>query len=565
MSTMTSSVMPAIASPTHPVPSTSAATLSTEQLPAPPIQIQSRPGSSGQQLGTKEDPIVIDWADGDTENPLNWSALTKLTQTVQVALGTFCVTLGSSTYAGGARAIGHALGMNNVVTLLGVSLYVLGFGVGPLVWAPCSELYGRKRIFLVSWIPFTLAQIGCWFAVDGTMMLVFRFLAGAFGTAPLAGGGGTVGDMFAPQDRTYAMALYSMMPFLGPIMGPLIGGAIVDTVGWKRIFLILFCFALFLATLAVLNMRETYAPVLLRRKAQRMHRESGGKKHYVSKYDLGKNLSLGHVLRLNLSRPFVFLFTEPIVTLLAIYVAIEYAILYALFAAFPIVFIQHRGWNRVKGGSAYLGVGAGVLIAVALVPLQARWYKKVASRSPGGKAPPETRLFSVIFGAFAAPIGLFWFAWTSQPSRPAIVSIIAVRLITSGIRYRPTKSRLKGAPFGFGIFQLFNGLTAYIVDTYGIYCASAIASTVVLRCMLAAAFPMFTPALFEALGDQAAMSIFAGLCTLCVPIPILFYKYGPSIRARSKHAQMLAVVAAPTTKKTDEEAGSRPTDEKMPR
>ncbi|KZV94092.1 MFS general substrate transporter, partial [Exidia glandulosa HHB12029] len=309
--------------------------------------VQPKPGLGG--TGTEDDPIVIDWdGDDDKENPWNWSNLTKLTQTYQIAFSTFCVSLGSSMYAGGARGIAKDVFRNDgEVTALGISLYVLGFGLGPLARTThphtlCTvltcmrsrarltsrssrryprhvrispdervhansvtpQMYGRRKVFICSWIPFTLSQLGCWFARNPVQMLAFRLIGGAVGSAPLTGGGGGVSDMFAPRDRAFAMALYTMMPFMGPILGPLIGGAIAQNAGWRRIFLVLFCFAAMIAIVNILNMRESYTPVLLRWRARRLHLESGGTVHYLSKYDVGRSLSLAHLLRVNLSRPF---------------------------------------------------------------------------------------------------------------------------------------------------------------------------------------------------------------------------------------------------------------------
>lgn len=61
------------------------------------------------------------------------------------------------------------------------------------------------------------------------------------------------------------------------------------------------------------------------------------------------------------------------------------------------------------------------------------------------------------------------------------------------------------------------------MDAYDVYFASAIASTVVLRSCCGAAFPLFSPSMFSALGDQWAMSVFAALATVCMPIPVLFW------------------------------------------
>ena len=85
----------------------------------------------------------------------------------------------------------------------------------------------------------------------------------------------------------------------------------------------------------------------------------------------------------------MFLLKEPIVTLISIYVGLAYATLYALFAAFPIVFQEHRNLTPGQGGLAFLGVGLGTIFGTCMTPIQNRIYWGEMERSPTGKAPPE--------------------------------------------------------------------------------------------------------------------------------------------------------------------------------
>lgn len=82
-----------------------------------------------------------------------------------------------------------------------------------------------------------------------------------------------------------------------------------------------------------------------------------------------------------------FLFTEPIVLLLAIYIAIAYATLYAFFAAYPIVFQQHRHFSEGEGGLAFLGIGVGNLLGLSLAPVQNRLYWRAMDRNNGMTVP----------------------------------------------------------------------------------------------------------------------------------------------------------------------------------
>ncbi|KAH8108480.1 MFS general substrate transporter [Phellopilus nigrolimitatus] len=440
--------------------------------------------------------------------------------TRQLAAGTLCVSFSSSSYSGGLSFTTEDLHIPREVAVLGVSLYVLGFGIGPLVFAPLSEMYGRRLIFMCTYAPYTLLHMGGALSKNVTTLLVCRLLAGISGSSPLTNAGGAISDMWVARERGLAVALYSTAPFLGPVIGPIVGGFVSEDprLGWRFNFWIMMMFSGVVLILGVLFLPETYAPVLLRRRARLLRRQSQGKVGYISKFDLTRSRSLWNVLKVNMSRPFLFLLTEPIVTLLAVYIAIAYAILYALFAAFPIVFEEHRHFSPGQGGLAFLGIGLGMIVGTALTPLQNRFYWKAMEKSPTGKAAPEDRLYSAMVGAVMLPVGLFWFAWTSDSPVSFFAPVFA------------------GVPFGTGISTILQSLTSYLMDSYSIYAASAIAATVVLRSIMACAFPLFSPFMFARLGDHWAMSVFAFLSLGCMPMPLLFWKYGKSVRAKSKFA-----------------------------
>lgn len=149
---------------------------------------------------------------------------------------------------------------------------------------------------------------------------------------------------------------------------------------------------------------ETYAPVLLRRRAAKLSKLSG--KVYISKPDAQQGkVSFGEAFRTALSRPWILLFREPIVLLLSLYMAIIYGTLYMLFAAFPIVYQEGRGWSQGVGGLAFLGVAVGMMGAVAYSILDNKRYIRAIENSPSGFAPPEARLPPAMLGSICMPIG----------------------------------------------------------------------------------------------------------------------------------------------------------------
>ncbi|KAJ1309199.1 hypothetical protein OPQ81_004868 [Rhizoctonia solani] len=443
--------------------------------------------------GTLEDPYVVDWAPEDPQNPFNWSSSKRWRITAILAMTTLCISFASSSYSGGIQFMMAELHMSQYVGILGISLYVVGFGLGPLVWGPLSEMYGRRVIFLVSFLPFTLFHLGGALAHNISTLLVTRFLAGSFGSSPLTNAGGTIADMFTAKERGLASALFAMAPFAGPVLGPIVGGYVSESrAGWRWNFWIMFIFSAVMFVLSALFVPETFAPVLLRRRARELHAESEGKLHYISKYE-----------------------KEPIVLLFSIYTALIYGTLYGLFAAFPVVFQRGRHFSPGEGGLAFLGVGLGIVIATCCTPISNKIYFRAMEKS-NGVAPPEARLVMACVGAVLLPLSMTWFAWTTYPSVHYIVPIIA------------------GVPFGAGMLFVFTSVISYLIDSYTLYAASALAANAVMRSIMGAVFPLFTPRMYASLGDQWACMVFAFLALACTPMPFLFYRFGPAIRARSK-------------------------------
>ncbi|KAF7197001.1 Major facilitator superfamily multidrug transporter mdrA [Pseudocercospora fuligena] len=466
--------------------------------------------------GTDEDPYVVVWIDEDPRNPMNWTNLHKWSVTMLVAVALLAVAFDSSAYSGGSTEIIREFQCPQIVFSLGISLFVLGFALGPLLWAPLSELVGRQPVFLLTYAVVTVFNGATIASKNIQTLVILRFFAGAFGASPLTNAGGVIADMFSSRDRGLALSLFSAAPFLGPVLGPIVGGFVGETVGWRWIMgvVTIFTGVLFLALLFFLP--ETYAPAILRARAKALSKQTG--KVYRSRGDVEQGpTTLGHVMKTSLSRPWVLLFREPIVLLLSLYLAIIYGTLYGLFGAFPIVYQQTRGWSAGIGALPFLGVMVGMIAAVAYAIVDNRRFERMHDKH-NGFPPPEARIPPTLIASIAIPIGLIWFAWTNSPSIHWIVSVIAT------------------VPFGFGMVLIFIGVFNYLIDAYTIFSASVLAANTVLRSVVGAAFPLFVPYMYDGLGIHWATMIPGFLALACVPFPFLFYKYGAAIRKRCKYA-----------------------------
>jgi multidrug resistance protein len=131
---------------------------------------------------------------------------------------------------------------NNVVATLTVTIPALGSSLGPLVFAPLSEVTGRVPIFWASSILYLAMTLGCAFSTNATMFMVFRFICGACAASFMTAGGGTITDLLPKEERGLATALFSLGPLLGPVTGPVIGGFVSEKLGWRWTFYLVLMF-----------------------------------------------------------------------------------------------------------------------------------------------------------------------------------------------------------------------------------------------------------------------------------------------------------------------------------
>ncbi|KAK8058975.1 multidrug resistance protein [Apiospora phragmitis] len=455
--------------------------------------------------GTEDDPFLVDYIDNDPKNPMRFSQLKRWSIMMVQAVAVLAVAFVSTAYSGGVVEIIREFKIDTIIAILGVSLFVTGFAVGPLIWAPLSEMYGRQFLFFGTYMALTAFNAGAAGAKNIETLIILRFLAGTFGASPMTNAGGVIADMFTAHERGMATAVFATAPFLGPSIGPIAAGFLGEAAGWRWIEGLMAAFTGLLWIIVSLTVPETYTPVILRRRAEKLTKLTG--KVHISMLDAGKpKKTVTQEFKVALLRPWKLLFREPIVLLTALYMAIVYGTLYMMFAAFPIVFRQQRGWSAGVSGLAFLGVLVGMV---------------AGSR---GQRAAEARLPPAIIGSILLPIGLFWFAWTNGLDVHWIVPIIG------------------SAFFSAGLVLVFLSLMNYLVDSYVVYAASVLASNAVLRSLLGAAFPLFTTDMYRNLGIHWASTIPAFLSLACLPFPFLFWKYGGGIRMKCKYAAEAAKV-----------------------
>ncbi|KAJ5291608.1 MFS multidrug transporter [Penicillium angulare] len=441
--------------------------------------------------------VLVEFQERSTANPNNWSFNKKLYNAVIGLLIVLNSGISSSLPSNAVPTIMDDFDISgDGQKVLPTAIFLIGYCVGPLVFSPMSETIGRQPILFWSFTVFVLGTLACAFAPNWPALLVFRVICGTMAAAPQTVVGGVYADLFSDmQSRGRAMALYMAASSFGPIIGPIISGCSVQY-GWRWTFRIdvIICG---LAWIGLFGLSETFAPVLLKKQAAKLRKESGSNR-YLSPVEVKSDAAF--TLTQTIIRPLTMLAFEPIILFTSIYISLAWSM------AYPIIF------------EVGFGAASSCLFALYYDSL----YNKAKKMGKLWASGPESqRLPMSCVSAPCLTISLFWLAWSAKSSIPWIVPV------------------LSGIVFGLGYQTTFISLLTYVTDAYKIYSASALAASVIMRSIAGALFPLAADPLYAKLGVAWATSILGFASLACIPIPFALYYYGPWIRKRSPFCQRL--------------------------
>ncbi|RAK98756.1 MFS transporter [Aspergillus ibericus CBS 121593] len=474
---------------------------------------------ASNNLAAVATPAEVDWdGDADPANPRNWSPWYRWCHIVVISLLTFVTSLGSSMLAPAVPDVMRSLGSDNAeLESFVVSIYVIGFALGPLIVAPLSELYGRSMVYHVSNVLFLGATIGCALSTNVGMFLAFRLISGSAGVTPLALGGGSIGDLMAPERMGRAMAIWGLGSLVSPVFAPIAGGYLSEDIGWRWIFWVITIPMAILTVLSPFLLRETYAPILLERKARRLRRETGDPN---IRSHSAPQLSQREVFFNALVRPLKMLLTSPVVMTLAFDVAVVYGYQYLVFTTLSYIFQDVYRLSTGLSGLVYLGDGIGTILgifAIGYASDKVAESKKARLGTPDETLAPETWLWPMIPASILTPIGLLWYGWSLETRAFPVIPLLGLGV------------------FGFGMMGIFQPVQIYLVNAFPAHSASALAASNLLRSLVGALLPLGGQRMYEALGLGWGNSLLAFIALAMVPVPYILIKFGGRMRMCDKN------------------------------
>jgi len=465
--------------------------------------------------------ILVDWyTTDDPANPQNWSNMKRGWVAIVIGVYTFVVYAGSAIYTPSESGVIHEFNVNETETSLPLALYVLAYGIGPLLWAPLSEIpiIGRSPVYITTFFLFTILSLPTAMVNNFAGLLVLRFLQGFFGSPCLANGPASMQDIYSLLNLPYALVAWVACSFCGPALGPVISAFAVTAEGWRwSLWEILWAAGPVLIVMALL-LPETSSPTILLQRAARLRKLTGDPRIKSQGEIDQKNLTPTGILLGAVIKPIEITLKDPAIAFVNLYTALVYATYYSFFEVFPLVYPPMYGFSLGMVGVVFTCIQVACFIGMA-VYIAYLYFYLVPDIKKNGMRAQEHRLVPAIIASFGPPLGLFIFAWTSNPSIHWIAPTIGITI------------------YATSVFVILQCVFVYVPLSYPQYAASLFAGNDFVRSATACGSILFSKPMFNNLGVGKGVSVLGGLSTLGIFGMITLYLIGAKLRARSKFAQ----------------------------
>jgi multidrug resistance protein len=471
----------------------------------------------------------------DPRHPYQWSSTRKWIHVIIFSTIEFVTPLASMMFAPVVPQVAHDIGSDDITrTTLAVSIYVLGFIVGPLIFGPLSQLYGRMVIYRTTVVVYLCMSVGCALSTSIAMLTAFRFFGGCFGAAPIVVGGAAVADMYPAERRGRPLAVYSVGPFLGLTTGPIFGGLIDYYSSWRWIFWSLSIAAGVLAVCTIAILRETHAPTILRR-LQGPRSASWPLKTVPAPTASSQVTPKTQLLQVHLAAfvsPVRITFSTPLLFLLFVSNALFTGIMNILFTTLGATYQSRYHFSTRSAGLSYLGIGTGgLLVAIVLGKTSDKLAMFLSSRSayhhhhhPDNSNHINTvsthqaryRLPPVILGALLTSIGLVWYGWSLQFHTSWPIPLVGTFI------------------FGLGMLAIQAGFPTYLLHAYSDQAGAVLSASIVTRSIGGSTVTLAGPTLNRRLGYGWASTLLAAVNLIfLVPAVVLYVRLGRARRRGS--------------------------------
>ncbi|KAK8847392.1 hypothetical protein IAR55_005250 [Kwoniella newhampshirensis] len=463
--------------------------------------------------------IWVDFPASSPQNPFFFAQSRKYAITAVATFFTLLTSVNVGAYSISEESMKADLHLSDVLTAGGLGIYCFGFAITPLLLAPLSEEFGRKWTYVVAVGIYLLGHLMMALSKNVATMMIARVIQGCSGSVGATLVGGTIADIYIPANRGLPSSVFAVMAIAGSGVGPLVFAWVESDprLQWRWVWWIQTILIGALFPFILLFMRETRESVILRRRARKLRKERGLEDggRYTARSEIGK-VGFFAAMKMSSTRPITFLFVEPVVACMALWMSVAWGILYTQIGGLPYIFRNVYGFNTNQVGLIYISIVIGALVGFAANFVQDAVYRRRVE-----KDGIEARLYAPMIAGVTLSLGCFLYGFTSVSTVHWIVPCIGIVIIIASI------------------FTIYISAFVYLSECYGSYASSAIAAQSFLRNMFGGAFSFFTLQMYKALTPRWTIFTWGCVALVLSAVPFGAYYRGPQIRAISKYSKIL--------------------------
>ncbi|KAF2204001.1 MFS general substrate transporter [Delitschia confertaspora ATCC 74209] len=459
--------------------------------------------------GVAYDDVILEFnPNGDLDDPRQWPATFKWAMVFLLACMAFTVAFTCISVVPIAgrivKDLDKDLQPHSAASALLVTIWEFGEAAGPLLTAPLSELFGRYPVLNVCNVLFIICTLMAALSQSTSFLIAARALTGITVASNVLNPA-IIGDMFESDHRGSAMSLLMIAPLIGGAIGPAISGAITETLGWRQVLFVAAGLAGVCELMFLICFRETYKTSILRRRAAKLLGRTLPTSNQKDKVEIWASIS----------RPFDVLFGSGVLLVMSLFGSVTFSYYYVISISLPAILESIYYFSPAHIGAAFLCCSFGSFIGVLLcnAGLDRIYVKLRVTCKTTGK--PEYRLPLAIIGAFTMPVTVTAYGWIAHLRLPVALLLVSVIML------------------GFTLILVIIPLSAYVVDAFGLYSASAMTGVIVTRCLMSTFFPLVIEPLVVSLGYGLGFTCLGAISLGLAPVPVFVLRYGDQWRQRS--------------------------------
>ncbi|KAI8341685.1 major facilitator superfamily domain-containing protein [Chlamydoabsidia padenii] len=410
--------------------------------------------------------------------PVDFPRRTKRLILMTIALATLIAPLSTTIYMPALIDIQRAFGTDDTTMNATLSAFTFTIAVCPIFWSALGDAYGRRRIYLVSFIIYVIGSAGCAVSVNIGMFIAFRIVSAMGSSSVLSLGAGTLADTFAPEERGRAFAMYATGPLLGPAVGPIIGGYLNLGLGWRSNLAFVAIYGLIIWIFILFFLPETMRPT--------------------------PTLPGQPPVKKNLKNPFSALvyFKYTNISISIFFSGLSFMFFYLVNTTFTRTLATQYHLDTGTIGLCYLPLAFGALVGNQLGGrLSDHIYnKRVATAKASGndQTYPEMRISGLLIGfsVSLACCGYIAYGWCTRENVHYAFALVAIFFLSIGLM-TPTVV-----------------VNTYMVDSFKGKSAAVMACSSLVRFSFAGIGSLIASDLQHALGDGILFTVCGGLLIL---------------------------------------------------